>query len=111
MKRVSTALFFGALFLSLACAEFQPGRLPIGNPPLLRYSYASDRISYGDTWKIYVEAEDTEEDMRQFVCRFSQVGYGYYPPSYVAIKNQHRKELRGYLRFLTSAGAGIQGPE
>ena len=84
---------------------------PGGSPPVITHWFASEELHHGDIWKIYLEANDPDGDMRQFVCVFDQVGYGSYSADYVVIKNPHREKLRGYLRFFSSAGAGLRMPE
>lgn len=84
---------------------------PGGSPPVITHWFASEELHHGDIWKIYLEANDPDGDMRKFVCVFDQVGYGPYSADYVVIKRQHREKLRGYLTFFSSAGAGLWLPE
>jgi len=84
---------------------------PAGSPPVITHSFASEKLSHGDTWRIYVEANDPDGDMRHFVCVFKQVGYGYYSSEYVRIKKHHREKMKGYLTFYSGAGDGLLLPE
>ena len=82
-----------------------------GSPPVITHSFASKEISRGDIWRIYVEANDPDGDMRQFVCALRQVGYGDYSSEYVIIKRRHREKMKGYLTFNSGAGEGFRLPE
>jgi len=116
MKRIAAVVFMGALValpMKMGCSKslgegvIKPG----GSAPVITHWFASKELSRGDTWKIYLEANDPDGDMRQFVCVFDQVGYGSYSAEYVVIKKRHREKLRGYLNFFSSAGAGLRMPE
>lgn len=116
MKRTAAVVFIGALVglffevgypKSLAEWLVKPG----GSPPVITGSYASDKLSPGDIWRIYLQANDPDGDMLRFVCVFDQVGYGPYSSAYVPIKKRNRTELMGYLFFHSSAGAGLRMPE
>jgi len=82
-----------------------------GSPPVITHWFASERINRGDIWKIYLEANDPDGDMRHFVCVLDQMGYGSYSSEYVQIRKEHREKLKGHLRFFTSAGMGLQMSE
>jgi hypothetical protein len=118
MKRIAAFVFIGALLtLPIGMGYSKPKPLaewlikPGGSPPVITNWFASEELNPGDIWKIYLEANDPDGDIREFVCIFDQVGYGSYSPHYVVIKKQHREELRGYLNFFSSAGGGHQLPE
>lgn len=115
MKRIAAFVFIGALLaLPLRMGDSKPLAEwliePGGSPPLITNWFASEELHHGDIWKIYLEANDPDGNMRTFECIFDQVGYGSYSPHYVVIKKQHREELRGYLNFFSSGGPG-QLPE
>ncbi len=113
MKRIAAFVFIGALLtLPLGMGYSKPKPLaewlikPGGSPPVITNWFASEELNPGDIWNIYLEANDPDGDIREFVCIFDQVGYGSYSPHYVVVKKQHREELRGYLNFFSSAGPG-----
>lgn len=103
------------IFSLLACVILPLGCRHVesapGSPPVITHWFASERVNRGDIWKIYLEASDPDGDMRHFVCVLDQVGYGPYPAEYVVVKREHREKLKGYLRFFTSAGMGLQMSE
>jgi hypothetical protein len=112
MKRIAALVLIGTLLAlptrmgyskSLSEWLIKPG----GSPPVITHWFAYEELHHGDTWNIYVEANDPDGDMRQFVGILDQVGYGGYSSSYVRIKKRHRGELRGYLVFFSSAGEGF----
>jgi len=116
MKRFAAVVFMGALVAlpmrmgySKSLSEW--GTKPGGSPPVITHWVASEELHHGDTWRIYVEANDPDGDMREFVAVLDQEGHGQYPSSYVRIKKAHREELRGYLVFFSSAGMGPWLPE
>jgi hypothetical protein len=102
--------FLMSLPLMIGCrtASSERGTQSGGSPPVITHSFASKAISHGDVWRIYVEANDPDGDMRQFVCVFKQTGFGSYSPDYVVIKEPHREKLKGYLRFFSGAGGGLR---
>lgn len=116
MKKIAILVFIGAFVAfagrmgyseSLSEWLIKPG----GGPPILTHWFAAKEISHGDNWRIYLEANDPDGDMLRFVCALHHVGYGNYPSEYVIIKKQHRGKLKGYLNFISSAGAGLRLPE
>jgi hypothetical protein len=78
---------------------------------VITHSFASEQLYHGDTWRIYVAAEDPDGDMRQFVGVLEQAGHGTYPTSYAQIKRRNRQELRGYLVFYSTSGMGLRVAE
>lgn len=116
MKRIAALIFIGT-FVALSMSMGYPKPLAEwlikrgGSPPVIIHGFASEELSHGDIWKIYVEASDPDGDMRQFVCVFYHAGYGYYSADYVVIKKPHREKMKGYLDFFSSAGAGLWLPE
>lgn len=106
--RVSLILITLPLVLACCTTSSERGTQSGGSPPVITHSSASKAISHGDTWRIYVEANDPDGDMRQFVCVFKQVGFGSYSPDYVVIKGPHGEKLKGYLRFFSGAGGGLK---
>lgn len=84
---------------------------PEGSPPVISHSFAAEKLSHGDIWKIYLEAHDADGDMRQFVCVLHQQGYGPYSSEYVMIRKRYREKMKGYLTFSSVAGGGLYLPE
>jgi hypothetical protein len=116
MKKIAILVFIGA-FLAFAVTVGYSESLaewltePGGSPSVITQWFAAKEVSHGDNWKIYLEANDPDGDMRRFVCALHQVGYGSYPSEYVVIKKRHRGKLKGYLNFISSGGAGLWLPE
>ena len=111
MKKFAVVVFIGALValpMGIGYAKslnewfIKPG----GSPPVISHWFASEELHHGDTWRIYVEANDPDGDMREFVGVLNQEGHGQYLSSYVPIKKGNREKLRGYLVFFSSAGMG-----
>ena len=73
-------------------------------PPVISQSFASKEAKPGDTWKVYLKAEDPDGDMRRIVCTIDQPGMGTYPSRHIRVKEAERKMLAGfiYLNTLTS---------
>jgi hypothetical protein len=116
MKRIAAIVFIG-VFVAFSMGSGDSKSLsewfvkPGGSPPVITHWFASEELSHGDIWKIYLEAHDPDGDMRQFVCTFTQLAYGPYSSEYVLIKKPHRESMKGYLAFPTFAGAGLWLPE
>lgn len=70
-------------------------------PPVIQKSYAAERISPGDTWRIYLTASDPDGDMKHIVCTLDQAGVGTYPVSFTRISEERQKELAGYIYLNT----------
>jgi hypothetical protein len=69
--------------------------------PVIKASYAPEKIRYGDALKIYIEAEALVGDMLKIASVLDQVGYGHYPADWIYIKPRHQKHFRGYLQWNT----------
>jgi hypothetical protein len=72
------------------------------NPPVIEKSFASNQLSPGDPWKIYIRATDPDGDMESIVSAVEQTGAGAYPISFTKIKAENGKELSGYIYLTTS---------
>jgi hypothetical protein len=68
-----TLPFVMAFCTTLAERRPQPG----GSPPVITASSASKEVSHGDAWKIYLEANDPDGDMQNFVYTISRAGRGH----------------------------------
>lgn len=112
MKRIATIVLMGALVALPMRVGYSKSLnewfiTPGGSPPVITHWFASEELHHGDIWKIYVEANDPDGDMREFVCIFDQVGYGRYSSGYVRIKKENGEKLLGYLTFFSIAGEGF----
>ena len=65
--------------------------------PIIKESFASKQMSTLDNWKIYVNAEDPDGDMRYIVATIAHPGGGGYPATFIPIARENEKELSGYI--------------
>ncbi len=107
-KKVWTAVV--GLFLLYGCGSMarygstQERETVYGkNPPVITEAYASPTARPGNTWKVYLKANDPNGDMKAIFSVIEQPGVGNYSPSITRIKPEDRKEMNGYL-FLNTAG-------
>ena len=104
-------LFGGIVLFALlaGCAAMQPIEVrekTYGtDPPVISRSFASKEARPGDTWIVYLKAQDPNGDMKRIFCAVDQPGMGAYPVSYIRVKEAERKELAGYI-FLNIPGRG-----
>jgi len=61
--------------------------------PIIKESFASTQMSTLDNWKIYVNAEDPDGDMRYIVATIAHPGGGGYPATFIPIARENEKEL------------------
>ena len=92
---------FVSFFFLAGCAAMEPIEVrekTYGTaPPVISQSFASKEARPGDTWKVYLKAEDPNGDMRRIFFTVDQPGMGTYPAAYIRIKEAERKELAGYI--------------
>ena len=69
--------------------------------PVIKGSYAPEKLRYGDVLKIYIEAEAPDGDMLKIASVVEQVGYGHYPTDWIYLEPQYQKHFRGYLQWNT----------
>ena len=79
--------------------------------PIITHTFAVDKGHYGSIWKIYIEAEDPDEDMDKMGVIVDQRGYGYYPTDWIVLKPQYRKYLLGYLQWNTFSSKASYLPD
>ena len=79
--------------------------------PVITHAFAVDKGYYGDTWRIYVEAEDPGGQMLRIASVVDQVGYGYYPTDWIYLKPQDEKHFKGYLQWNTYSNKARYLPE
>ena len=99
MKISVRALFIlMAIPLVVACCTTlaEKGTQPVGSPPVITHSFASKEVSHGDDWRVYVEANDPDGDMRYFVYTISTSGRGG-RGQYVRVGKDNRAKILGYL--------------
>jgi hypothetical protein len=99
VKVVSTLTLITIPFLMASCTTLgERETQPIGSPPVITASFASKDVSHGDTWRIYLEANDPDGDMWRFTYTFSSSGGGGgYRANNVLIREGNRARLLGYL--------------
>ncbi len=73
--------------------------------PVIKTSYAPEKVRYGDVLKIYIEAEAPDGEMLKIASVADQVGYGHYPTDWIYLKSQYRQHLRGYIQWNTSSSS------
>jgi len=71
------------------------------NPPVITHAFTVDKIKYGDTLRVYIEAEDPRGEMFKIATVVDQAGSGRYPTSWVYLKSMDRKHFKGYLQWNT----------
>jgi hypothetical protein len=106
MKDVAKITLFLAVIaipiIMASCATVAERKTePAGSPPVITSCFASEKLSHGDIWRIYVEANDPDGDMRYFAYTIRTSGRGR-RVDYVRIKKGDRATILGYLRVFTS---------
>jgi len=98
-------LFSGLFILSLVqgCNAYLQPTNPGGKAPVITNSYAIEKGRYGDVLKIYIEADDPDNDMLKIATVVEQPGFGRYPADWVFLKSPYRGHFAGYLRWVTSS--------
>lgn len=79
--------------------------------PIITRAFAADKGRYGDIWKIFIEAEDSEGDMEKIAVVVAQTGHGRYPTDWIILKPQHREHFIGYLQWNTFSSKASSLPE
>jgi len=69
--------------------------------PVIKTSYAPEKLRYGDVLRIYIDAEAPDGDMFKIASVVDQVGYGRYPTDWIYLKPQYQQHFRGYLQWNT----------
>jgi hypothetical protein len=69
--------------------------------PAISNAYVIERGRYGDVLKIYLEADDPDNDMLRVATVVDQVGYGRYPVDWVYLKSPYSGHFVGYLQWNT----------
>ncbi len=71
-------------------------------PAVLKYG-AVDRLKSGQTWRVFVAAEDPDGDMDAVVFRVYQPGTGWYPAHFKKLREAGSRSFSGYF-FLNTPG-------
>jgi hypothetical protein len=82
-----------------------------GQAPIVIDAYAAKVIRPGDTWMIFLRAEDPKGDMTSIAALLWQAGVGYYPTEVSMLKPEEGKEISGYLYMRTPASFNINWEE
>lgn len=72
-------------------------------PRIVKYG-AVDRIKSGQTWRLYVAAEDPNGDMEDIIFEITQPGQGPYPEHDRHLKGDASKAFSGYFYLNTPVG-------
>jgi hypothetical protein len=105
-KRFSKSLvtLLGLFIVSLlgGCATYVMNpTTQAGKAPVITSSYSIEKGRYGDVLKIYIEADDPDNDMLRIATVVDQTGYGRYPTDWIFLKPQYRGHFAGYLKWNT----------
>lgn len=96
----------GLGLLVLGCSRpYQPAGLEgyfEDGPKILKYG-AVDRIKAGQTWRVFVAAEDPNGDMEAIVFEMYQPGQGAYPEHDRRLKGEETRAFSGYFYLNTPA--------
>ncbi len=109
-------VFFLLAFMTIPLKVGASGSLaewltkPRGSPPVVTRSFASEKVSHNDKWKIYVEAHDPDGDMRQIVVMVNR-GRSRSRFNYVGIKKGDQAKLLGYINCFIWSGIGTDRNE
>ena len=87
------------------------GPRPGTRAPIITHTFAVEKGYTGYIWKIYIEAEDPDGDMRWIASVVDEPGYSSYPTDWIILKPEKGKHFRGYIQWNTSSGLGYYMPE
>jgi len=94
-------LIMATIILLLSCAPqppyWKPSGTPQGEPPQITAYYGAHIIRPGDTWRVYLRANDPDGDMAYIATTIRQDGVGFYPAVRTRLEPNNRGELAGYL--------------
>ncbi len=94
----------------LGCGELWK-LVPIdpGSKPVIVDSHAQQDLRPGAVWKIFIEAEDKDGDMKDIVSAIAPAGGSFLHYSIIAVREPDRGSLTGYLFVRTPVSAILQG--
>jgi len=96
-RKAFVALLFSILVWGCAQPPMRHSREKPGSAPVIAASFASQVVSPGDLWKIYLRARDEDGDMRHIAAVLYQAGVGSYTTEIVFLEEADRAEFEGYL--------------
>ena len=98
------------LILLLGCGELWK-LVPYDpkNDPVISKAYAPEKIKPGTPWKIFIEAEDKDGDMKNIVASITPAGQSILFYSTTSVKEEERGALSGYLLVKTPPSPYLQG--
>jgi hypothetical protein len=96
-RKMLIALVLTMLVWGCAQPPRRYSREKVESAPVIVASFASQVVSPGDLWKIYLQARDEDGDMRHIAAVLYQAGVGYYTTEIVLLKEGDRAEFEGYL--------------
>lgn len=79
--------------------EMQYGRHA---PAIVKYG-AVDRLKSGQTWQVFLAAQDPDGDMKEVIFELYQTGKGWYPAHWRRLKGEERRSFAGYFFLNTPA--------
>lgn len=74
--------------------------------PVIITAFASAEARQGETWKIFLQAEDLDGDMNRILCTLEFPGGGPQPMSIIGIRNDRRRNMSGYIYWNTASPLG-----
>lgn len=101
MNKIFYFIMFGMIITFFIPAEVLSQPPPGTKTPIITHSYAIDKGRYGQTWKIYLEAQDPDGDLAKIASTVDQIGYCCYSTDYIPIKPPFQTHLKGYIRLNT----------
>jgi hypothetical protein len=112
-KRTILFMTVGALLISWAVNDhyLRAQYRGQGQAPLVIDAYAAKVIRPGETWMIFLRAEDSDGDMKSIAAVLWQAGVGYYPTEVNMLKPEEGKEISGFLYMRTPASFYINWEE
>jgi hypothetical protein len=113
MCRNIAVVVFAALLAGCAAMQHPVPAPPQvqGKPPVVLDAYAAKVIRPGDTWLIFLRAEDPDGDMKSITAVLWQAGVGYYPPQGDMLKAEDAGKFSGYLFMMTPTDFNLNWDE
>jgi len=103
-KLLRVPLGLGFVFVVGGCAGYVMNPATQSGPgkaPVISHAYSIERGRYGDVLKVYIQADDSDNDMFKIATVVEQAGIGRYPPDWVYLKAPHTGHFSGYLKWNT----------